>query len=100
MSTAPDFLHNRSLFSDDVYMMVMTLSLYRRKTKARRGDEEYGRLSEEAERHESKCTHGHSLHHVTGRWKSFTKVRSTPFSPARLAFFSQQEDFHQIGQKV
>ena len=28
-----------------------------------------GRLSEEAERHESGDNHGHSLHQVTGRWE-------------------------------
>ena len=38
-------------------------------TKARRGDGEYGRLNQEAERHDSSGTHGHSLHEVTGRWK-------------------------------
>ena len=33
-------------------IMMFTALLYRRETKARRGDGEYGRLSEEAGRHE------------------------------------------------
>ena len=42
-------------------MMMMFLLLYRRETEARRGDGEDGRLSEEAERHESSGADGHSL---------------------------------------
>ena len=44
-------------------MMMMFLLLYRRETEARRGGGEYGRLSEEAERHESSGADGHSLGH-------------------------------------
>ena len=37
-------------------------ALYRRETKARREDGEYGRLCEGAEGRNSRGTHGHSLH--------------------------------------
>ena len=47
--------------------MMMFLLLYRRETEARRGDGEDGRLSEEAERHESSGADGHSLHKEDGR---------------------------------
>ena len=43
---------------------MMMIFPYRREAKARRGDGEEWRLSEEAERHGSWGTHGHSLQTV------------------------------------
>ena len=47
-------------------MMFDSVHYYQRETKARRGDGEHGRLNEEAERRDSRGTHGHSLPWVTG----------------------------------
>ena len=44
------------LDTGDVYYTIS------QETEARRGDGKYGRLNEEAERHDSSGTHGHSLH--------------------------------------
>ena len=43
-------------------MMMFIIVLFLGDPKARREDGEYGRLNEEAERHDSRGTHGHSLH--------------------------------------
>ena len=46
-------------------VMMMMFILYRREAKARIADGEYGRLDEEAGKHESSSTYGHSLPYIT-----------------------------------